>query len=830
MKANHIKSFPNAPNTLNRPAQASQSLYPSCVDLLDRLYCVEGFEEYLKHVKDNMQADGSIVGTPTSENGQKGSIPNDPITLLWKTFRLGYPLCALFNTLQTSKPLNVIIEDSKPGGSIKANKASVYHFLVACQAQLEFEQDDIFTITQLYQDDTNGFVKVINTVKLVIDKIEEKGLLNMSKRHTLRNSDPTKPTDNRARVVHELLETERKYVQDMEALQIKDIVSADTIHLLFANLNQLVDFQRRFLIRVEANASLPPSEQRFGILFIQMVKNIYAFTVYEPFCANYQSASELIIKEKPNLQKLANKVEPTYELPSLLIKPIQRICKYPLLLQELLKFTDSNETQFYDEIQQGLLAIKRVADRVNETRRKQENDAIVKDLESRVEDWKGHKITTFKDLHLEDVFIMSKDDTEREYHVYLFERIILCCKEIQKKSQTKPKGILKDGKKSKKPSLQLKGRIYIHNISAIVNNSRQGLWSLKIFWKGDSELDSFSLKCRNEEQLKLWQTTIEKLQNESSNRNTLISSNIHSKNSSEPNSTPVKHKIAKSQSLPYGQPPATPYGGNGKSRPRTEEQTPLPPYNWNSSQPLPSNAHRTHGNTSMPPIPRSSNSSMMTATNTTTTTVSTSTSTSPTMTPPSSYHTSPAQSARSSTSTSNSNSVNTWSRRSIEQPSALADTLAKVMMSEEDDYVTSTSMQRAHSHNTPPPTDQQTYQNVNGSIIAQQQQQQAANSILRNQRLRSASTPNIHSIQESSFESGEPLPELPASPPSSNNNVIKVNYADEIFVIVVPQNIEYRELCERIERKIRLCSTRRDESIPLRKLIARGNCVNLYVS
>nr|CAG8560715.1 11486_t:CDS:10 [Entrophospora candida] len=755
MKANHIKSFPNAPNTLNRPAQASQSLYPSCVDLLDRLYCVEGFEEYLKHVKDNMQADGSIVGTPTSENGQKGSIPNDPITLLWKTFRLGYPLCALFNTLQTSKPLNVIIEDSKPGGSIKANKASVYHFLVACQAQLEFEQDDIFTITQLYQDDTNGFVKVINTVKLVIDKIEEKGLLNMSKRHTLRNSDPTKPTDNRARVVHELLETERKYVQDMEALQsyakelqIKDIVSADTIHLLFANLNQLVDFQRRFLIRVEANASLPPSEQRFGILFIQMED---AFTVYEPFCANYQSASELIIKEKPNLQKLANKVEPTYELPSLLIKPIQRICKYPLLLQELLKFTDSNETQFYDEIQQGLLAIKRVADRVNETRRKQENDAIVKDLESRVEDWKGHKITTFKDLHLEDVFIMSKDDTEREYHVYLFERIILCCKEIQKKSQTKPKGILKDGKKSKKPSLQLKGRIYIHNISAIVNNSRQGLWSLKIFWKGDSELDSFSLKCRNEEQLKLWQTTIEKLQNESSNRNTLISSNIHSKNSSEPNSTPVKHKIAKSQSLPYGQPPSTPYGGNGKSRPRTEEQTPLPPYNWNSSQPLPSNAHRTHGNTSMPPIPRSSNSSMMTATNTTTTTVSTSTSTSPTMTPPSSYHTSPAQSARSSTSTSHSNSVNTWSRRSIEQPSALADTLAKVMMSEEDEYVTSTSMQRAHSHNTPPPTDQQTYQNI------------------------------------------------------------KVNYADEIFVIVVPQNIEYRELCERIERKIRLCSTRRDD-------------------
>jgi cell division control protein 24 len=48
-------------------------------------------------------------------------------------------------------------------------------------------------------------------------------------------------------------------------------VSADTIHLLFANLNQLVDFQRRFLIGVESIASQPSAEQRFGNLFVQMV-------------------------------------------------------------------------------------------------------------------------------------------------------------------------------------------------------------------------------------------------------------------------------------------------------------------------------------------------------------------------------------------------------------------------------------------------------------------------------------------------------------------------------------------------------------------------------
>lgn len=117
-----------------------------------------------------------------------------------------------------------------------------------------------------------------------------------------------------------------------------------------------------------------------------------------------------------------------------------------------------------------------MADRVNETRRKQENEAVVKDLERRVEDWKGHKISQFGNLLLEDVFIMSKEDSEREYHVYLFEKILLCCKETNtKKPQSKTGPLIKgSNRKQKRVSLQLKGRIFIHNITAVVNNSRAG--------------------------------------------------------------------------------------------------------------------------------------------------------------------------------------------------------------------------------------------------------------------------------------------------------------------------------------------------------------------
>ncbi|RIB18608.1 hypothetical protein C2G38_2036762 [Gigaspora rosea] len=886
-------------NTLNRPAQASQSLYPQCQDLLGRLYCVEGFEQYLIQGQNSMQSNGSIVGTPTSENGPSSLIlKEDPVTLLWQTFRLGYPLCALFNAFKPKKPLKVTIEDSKP-------KACVYNFLVACREEFQLRPEQLFTITQLFQDDTNGFVMVINTVKLVTDKIEEKGLLNLSRKKEWGKSDPKKPTDNRARVVHELLETERKYVQDMEALQNyarellrQDIVSADTIHLLFANLNQLVDFQRRFLIGVEATSSASPEEQRFGNLFIQMEEN---FAVYEPFCANYQSASDLVIQELPSLQKLSHVVEPTYELPSLLIKPIQRICKYPLLLQELVKFTDK-EDKYYDEIKCGLYAIKRVADRVNETRRQQENAAVVKDLERRVEDWKGHKIEQFGELLLEDVFTMSKDDSEREYHVYLFEKILLCCKETNpKKQQSKSQLLKNNNRKLKRTSLQLKGRIFIHNITAAVenrgsDNGRSGVLSLRIYWRGDSEMESFSLKCRNEEQLKQWKSTLEKLlPGDNNHRHTMTKGQLE-------NTTPTLKRT----------------GG----RPKTNDSVAPPPYNgWDpNSPPLPNvhPQHRSHSSSSLQTLSRNGNS---TAPPTMATFPS-----NPMMqmqmenmgypnSPPPSYPGSPAPSTRSSTTShSSSNPVAIWQRRSVENPSPLAGTIAK-FMKDDDEYNTlpppPPPIQRSHSHSAAPG---QTFHQVNGPAPNLPTHNHNHNHNVVN-RLRSQSSPNIQAIQELQFENMEPVPNLPNSSnitrqnvtngeidqrnsassnssqtsghslhttnstnlPTTNNNTllsaqsdhkkqlslsnysttmkIKVNFAEDVFVIVVPQDIEYRELCDRVERKIRLCSTRRDESVPIRiryqdedgdhitinsdedvsmafegRLAAGGNFVNLYVS
>ena len=51
----------------------------------------------------------------------------------------------------------------------------------------------------------------------------------------------------------------------------------DTIHLLFPNLNKLLNFQRKFLIRLESTGELPWKDQRWGQLFLENVSHLYFF-------------------------------------------------------------------------------------------------------------------------------------------------------------------------------------------------------------------------------------------------------------------------------------------------------------------------------------------------------------------------------------------------------------------------------------------------------------------------------------------------------------------------------------------------------------------------
>ncbi|BFZ57134.1 Guanine nucleotide exchange factor for Cdc42p [Savitreella phatthalungensis] len=496
----------------NKPS--SISLFQTCRLLRDRLCRVDGFKPFLESAATQTDENDNMVGTT--------SALRDPVDELWRCFRLGSSLVRIFNA---TRPVTELVARSPEDiASLNTRKKDVYHFLLACKNQLNFPDDDLFSITELFSENTNGFVKVTRTVSLVLDILERRNLLIEADASACAGSTASLaamattntqagPKDMRDKVIAELLETERKYVAHLEVLQnyqqeilAKEILPVDTAHHLFANLNALVDFQRRFLIGLEATCSLSANDQRIGQVF---VNNEQAFSVYEPFCSNYASASDLIVSETARLRRLDHLVEAGYELPSLLIRPIQRICKYPLLLRELVKSTDPAQPSHLD-LEQGAESAMRVTDRVNETRRKQENAVIVTDLEKRVEDWKGHSIATFGALLLEDTFQVMKGDVEREYRCYLFERILLCCKETTSNKKSGKNISISKKPKKRSGTLQLKGRIFLNNVTEVVPNSRSGVHTLHVYWRGDQEQEFFTLKCRNEENLRQWHAGLTK--------------------------------------------------------------------------------------------------------------------------------------------------------------------------------------------------------------------------------------------------------------------------------------------------------------------------------
>ncbi|KAJ7745621.1 hypothetical protein B0H14DRAFT_3897477 [Mycena olivaceomarginata] len=175
----------------------------------------------------------------------------------------------------------------------------------------------------------------------------------------------------RNNIIREMVETELKYVQDLEimhkyaaALSQSNLIDRD--HLLFLDLNKLLNFQRKFLIRLQGIADLPWRDQRWGQVFLQAEEE---FSVYEAYCANYTNRGfqKLMLANEQNLTALNYLINVKGELPAFLIKPIQHVRKYPLLLDSLIEASSAADYQHYEELKIGSEAAKRIIDKINKT-------------------------------------------------------------------------------------------------------------------------------------------------------------------------------------------------------------------------------------------------------------------------------------------------------------------------------------------------------------------------------------------------------------------------------------------------------------------------------
>jgi cell division control protein 24 len=609
----------------------------------------------------------------------------------------------------------------------------------------------------------------------------------------------------------------------MHELQLQEILPPDTVHYLFGNLNSLVDFQRRFLIHLEEIAEKSGQEQNFGSLFSQLEDQ---FTVYEPYCSNYFSAQDLVKQEAPKLQKLANILNPVYELPSMLIKPVQRICKYPLLMQQLIKSTPQ-EWPHVAEMEEGLESVKRVTEKVNETQRKHENIQVVETLKRRLEEVRGSLIDSFGSLLLQEKLRMtSSDENDKEMHVFFFEKTVLICKETKDATKGKPAKSSMSIKKKRRASLQPKGLINIRKILGVQNRSESGSWTLAIEWR-DREVDRLFFRFRNEELLKLWEGTLKRVM-------------------APPKTTVSNTQLAsmKSPTLPPTVPDSLRVEDEDNSVERHYDAEEDEAYQRARSNSL--SAQLLNSITGRPKLPRNVNSENSYKPSRPYQSIPRSNSSTGTSlsqeyyypaSPPPSGPSSPTNSSRASQASSSS---------SIRQRDAspLVDIATKFMTA---DTATNAEEYRQLSRPPPPPhinrSQSHTVSSPFGSTQTPQHLYQPPSS-----RLRSQSSPNIHNKTPPATQ-WDDAPQLPISsrtlyqaPPSPLDSLkesnsyrttmssstgsslsrssdmhvphspallpgmlkIKINYNDGIYVVMSPLETTYPELMDKVEKKVRL--------------------------
>ena len=177
-------------------------------------------------------------------------------------------------------------------------------------------------------------------INSVLDVAEKRGLLVQLQPYPEDDMPDAQDTkmSYRDHIVKELVDTERKYVQDLEnlhdlkkTLDEKGVVPGDIVHQIFLNINAILDFQRRFLIRVETTNSMPSTSQLWGSPFVTFED---AFDIYQPFIANQRKAAQTAQQIFDKIQAADHPVAVDFNtLDGFLLKPMQRLVKYPLLLK-----------------------------------------------------------------------------------------------------------------------------------------------------------------------------------------------------------------------------------------------------------------------------------------------------------------------------------------------------------------------------------------------------------------------------------------------------------------------------------------------------------------
>ncbi|XP_038672409.1 guanine nucleotide exchange factor DBS isoform X5 [Scyliorhinus canicula] len=312
----------------------------------------------------------------------------------------------------------------------------------------------------------------------------------------------------RRHIMNELIETERVYVEELlsiiegyatemdnqELTPLIPVALKNKKEVLFGNLSEIYDFHNRIFLKELENCMENP--ELVGKCFLKRKEDLQ---IYEKYCQN-KPRSEALWRQCGDcqfFQECQRKLDHKLSLDAYLLKPVQRITKYQLLLKEMLKCSKNSEgtAELEEALETMISIIKSVNDSMHQIAitgfEGNLNDLGKLLMQGSFNVWTDHKKVHSKVKDLARFKPMQR-------HLFLYTKLLLFCKKREENA---------DGHE-KSPSYSFKHSLKMSAVG-ITENVKGDIKKFEIWYNGREEV--YIIQASSVELKNLWVSEIRKV-------------------------------------------------------------------------------------------------------------------------------------------------------------------------------------------------------------------------------------------------------------------------------------------------------------------------------
>uniref|UniRef100_A0A3Q1FFH4 Vav guanine nucleotide exchange factor 3 n=1 Tax=Acanthochromis polyacanthus TaxID=80966 RepID=A0A3Q1FFH4_9TELE len=391
---------------------------------------------------------------------------------LAQTLRDGVLLCHLLNNLRPQS-INLKEINLRPQMSQFLCLKNIRTFLAACNETFGMKKGELFEAFDLF--DVRDFGKVKNRLLSVCfyrpfpteesvedediynhleDLIDENGVEDEEDLYDCVYDDEDggeiyedlmkteafqkqAEIDIRSCCLTEIKQTEEKYAETLESIEkhfmtpLTMFFTAAELEKVFVNIPDLVKVHKCLLLEIQDSVHHRSAQNLYQI-FITFKERLL---IYGKYCSHVETAIATLDDICKNREDVRMKLEECskranygkFTLRDLLVVPMQRVLKYHLLLQELVKHT--HDATDKSNLRTALDAMKDLAQYVNEVKRDNETLREIDQYQKSIENLNQPLSNYGRPKGDGEVRVASVDKrAKQDRHIFLFDAAVIVCK------------------------------------------------------------------------------------------------------------------------------------------------------------------------------------------------------------------------------------------------------------------------------------------------------------------------------------------------------------------------------------------------------------------